>query len=75
MSTDAIKKIAKFLSFKSFNASSPMICEILILLSVDFTGGVFGKVKLMKPRTKAAMPESRKVFFKKPCAIPSFESQ
>src|SRR5258706_15884903 len=50
ISSDAIKKTAKFLSFNNFSASSPSISPI----EADFPflgGGVLGRKKLNRPST------------------------
>ena len=55
MRMEEIKKMAKFLSFSSFNASSPMISFRLTFSLALLVGGVLGKVKLNNPKTSEAI--------------------
>src|SRR6476620_4457295 len=61
ISNEEIKKIRKFLSFKSLSASTPMISPKLVFVPA-FGGGVLGRVKLKIPRTRERIDAIRNVF-------------
>jgi hypothetical protein len=72
---DVVKNIKKLRSFKSLRASNPRISEKFTAFPSGLEGGVFGSVKLIKPKVKEAIATIVKVLLKAPSSIAVAESQ
>ena len=71
---DEIKKIRKFLSFNILRASRPNKDDSAIFSPLNTVGGVFGRLKLITPKSNEETPETANVFLKSPSDTASDES-